>query len=119
MFTTYETYIHIASHEHKTEQSRGLYFSSINAAYVIGAVLSIFLVSRLDLPYLYLFIVVFGFLSLFTDKKIPIYKKQHIKEIFAKESFLHQFFREVFSLKPIKKAYLAIKSYPRSMIYSL
>lgn len=119
MFTTYETYIHLASHDHNTQSSRWLYFSSINAAYVIGALFSVFLIPRIGFHYLYLFIVVFGILSLFTDKKIPVYKAKHLKEIFAKESFMHQFIREVFSLSPLKRAYLAITWYPKSMIYAL
>lgn len=119
MFTTYESYIHLVNHAPDTEQSRWLYFSSMNAAYVIGALLSVIIIPWIDLPYLYLFIVVFWIFSLFTDKKIPIHKKQHLKKLFAKESFLHQFIREVFSFKPLKKAYFAVLGYSRSMIYAL
>jgi len=73
----------------------------------------------MTLPYVYIFVIIFGILSLFADKKIVVHKKKNLKEVFAKESFLHQFIREVFSFKPIKDAYLAVKSYPKSMIYTL
>ncbi|AHB40832.1 Membrane protein [candidate division SR1 bacterium RAAC1_SR1_1] len=119
MFTTYESYIRLESKKHSPGNSRGLYFSSINAAYLIGAILSAVIINRIELPYVYIFVIIFGILSLFTDKKIVIHQKRHLKEVFSKESFLHQFIKEVFSFAPLKRAYIAVKGYSKSMIYTL
>lgn len=119
MFTTYESYIRATADQENTEDSRWLYFSSINAAYVIGAILSALIIPHISLPYVYIFVIIFGVLSLFTDKKIVVKNKEHIQKVFAKESFLHEFIREVFSLAPLKRAYTAIKWYPKSITYAL
>ena len=61
MFTTYRTLYGKKSHQHNRSKVFGVYFSSINMAYVIGALLSAFLVSYIELPYMYLFVVIFAF----------------------------------------------------------
>jgi hypothetical protein len=40
---------------------------------------------------------------------LPRLEKEQFQKIFGKETFLHQFFREVFSLKLIKKTLLDMK----------
>ncbi len=118
MFTTYEAYIHltkIADHDDRT--SRSLYFSSINAAYVIGAMISYFLVQWVSLPYLYLFIVLFSIVSLSADRKIPLLHFHKIKTFFGETDFLRYFFGEVFSFGPLKRTYAALKFYPKSIFY--
>lgn len=119
LFVTYESYIRATTDNHHSEGSRWLYFSSLNAAYVIWAIISSFLVVWIELPFLYLFIVLFTILSLFSDKKIPLTNKKHIKEVFAKESFLVQFVKKVFSFKPFIKTFVVLKAESRSFLYSL
>lgn len=119
LFITYEAYIRVSIDNHHSENSRWLYFSSLNAAYVIWAIISSVLVLWIDLPFLYLFIVLFSILSLFTDKKIPFTTKNDIKEVFSKESFLRQFIKKVFSLTPFKKTILILTSESRSFFYCL
>ncbi len=119
LFVTYESYIRATTDKHHSEESWGLYFSSLNAAWVIGAVIASFLVVFLKLPFLYLFIAFFAILSLFTDNKIPLRDKDKLKELFAKESFLRQFVRKVFSMKPIKKTVVFLKESPKKFIHIL
>ncbi|MDD3262293.1 MAG: MFS transporter [Candidatus Absconditabacteria bacterium] len=119
LYITYESYIRTTTDKHHSENSRGLYFSSMNAALVVGAVIGAFLVKWISLPYLYLFIVLFTILSLFSDKKIPIIKKKQIKEILGKDSFLLDFIKRVFSLKPFIRTFIVLKSESRSFMYSL
>lgn len=70
MYTTYRSlYGNNSSSENRT-QIFGVYFSSINIAYVIGAIISSWLVAWLDLPYMYLFIVIFAILSILQDGNI-------------------------------------------------
>jgi uncharacterized membrane protein YfcA len=82
----------------------------MNAALVIGAIISSFIVKWISLPYLFLFIVLFTLLSLFSDRKIPIIKKEHFKDVFGKESFLFQFIKKVFSFKPFIKTFSLIRN---------
>lgn len=70
MFTTYRTLYGKKSKSHNRSKVFGVYFSSINMAYVIGALISAVLVSYIELPFLYLFIVIFALLSLLQDGKI-------------------------------------------------
>jgi len=118
MFTTYEAYIHLTkTADHDDRTSRWLYFSSINAAYVVWSIISYFLVQRVSLEYLYLFIVLFSILSLSSDKKIPLLHFHKIKKFFGKTDFLRYFFGEVFSFGPIKRTYAALRFYPKSIFY--
>lgn len=119
LYITYESYIRTTTDKHHSESSWGLYFSSINAALVVWAIIWSFLVRRINLPYLFLFIVLFTILSLFSDKKIPIIKKKQIKEILWKDSFLLDFIKRVFSLKPFIRTFIVLKSESRSFMYSL
>jgi MFS family permease len=118
LFITYETYIRTHTDKFHTENSRWLYFSSLNAWYVLGAIICAFLIQWVDLPFLYLFIVVFSLLSIITDRKIP-FKKNELKKMFGKQSFLEYFLREVFSWKPFKKTYKTIKTESQGFFYSL
>lgn len=119
LYITFESYIRVNVDKNDSESSWGLYFSSTNAALVIWSVLSALLIQWIDLPYLYLFIVLFSILSLFSDKKIPLKKKKEIKEIIGKDSFLLDFVKKVFSLKPFIKTFTILKWESRSFIYSL
>jgi len=119
LFVTYESYIHISTNHNNSENSRWLYFSSINLAYVIWAIVSSFLIWWFDLHFLFLFIVLFSILSLFTDRKIPITKKEHIKNIFWRNWFLKQFIKKVFSVKPFFKTFDLLKRESNWFFYSL
>lgn len=119
LFTTYETYIHLVNIAQDGRDSRGLYFSSINAAYVLWAIVSYFLVQFVPLEYLYLFIVLFSIISLGTDKMIPILSFRKVKRFLAEWDFFKMFFREVFSFGPLQRTYAAVKQYPRSLYYVL
>lgn len=119
LFVTYESYIRSVTDKHHSEESWWLYFSSLNAAWVVGAVIASFLIVFLKLPFLYLFIVFFSILSLFLDNRIPFRDKDKLKEILWKKSFLRQFVKKVFSAKPIKKTIVFLKESPRSFIHIL
>ncbi len=119
LFVTYESYIRATTDKHHSEESWWLYFSSLNAAWVIWAVIASFLVVFLRLPFLYLFIAFFAIISLFTDNKIPLRDKDKLKELFAKESFLRHFMRKVFSMKPIQKTIIFLKESPKRFIHIL
>lgn len=119
LFVTYESYIRATTDKNRSEESWWLYFSSLNAAWVVGAVIASFLVVFLDLPFLYLFIAFFAALSLFSDQKIPIHNKDNLKSMLSKKSFLRQFIKKVFSVKPMKNAIVFLKDSPRKFIHVL
>lgn len=119
LFVTYESYIRSVTDKNHSGESWWLYFSSLNAAWVVWAVIASFLVVFLELHFLYLFIVFFSILSLFLDNKIPLREKDKLKEVLWKKSFLRKFVRKVFSTKPIKKTIIFLKNSPKSFIYIL
>lgn len=102
IFTTFNSYIRHRVHKNKVVWSFSLFFSSLNFAYIVWALLSATFIGWLDLKYVFLFIVAFSVISFFTDKHLPDIKEKKKLHIFLKESFLHQFFREAFSLKAFK-----------------
>jgi MFS family permease len=110
LMTSYQSLIRQHEKKHGKSTAFGLYFSGFNFAYVIGALLAAILIQYVSLPYLYLFIGLFALISFFTDIKLPQLSKKKIKEFLGKESFLHQFFREVFSFAPIKKTFVALRN---------
>lgn len=56
----------------------------MNLAYVIGAILSAVLVYYIDLPYMYLFIVIFSMLSVVQDNKIQDFIKKKFTKSWKK-----------------------------------
>lgn len=142
MFTTYRTLYGKKSHQHNRSKVFGVYFSSINMAYVIGALLSAFLVSYIELPYMYLFVVIFALLSLMQDGKIQDFIKKkfsksrkkrdawnleyeidedmhNIKKLMWKKGVIANFYREITSFEPRKRMFVALKSYGRPMYIAL
>lgn len=147
MYTTYRSLYGNNSCSENRTQVFGVYFSSINIAYVIGAIISSWLVWWLDLPYMYLFIVIFGILSILQDgniqdfihhkvvhKRKPFGKKREKKlnpnyrlvkdfeslhNYLGKWGFLHNFWKEIFSLKAWKRTFAALRSYQRDMKVAL
>lgn len=116
LHTTYQTFVR----KHSSKGNRctifGLYFSSFNLAFVLGALISSVLVKYVQLPYLFLFIILFSFLSLFSDNHLPDISQKKFHELFGKETFLHQFFREAFSITLIKNTLKHIRSYPPKLM---
>lgn len=147
MYTTYRSLYGNNSHTENRTQIFGVYFSSINLAYVIGAIISSWLVAWLDLPYMYLFIVIFAILSILQDSNIqdfihnkvahkrkpyidkrekklnPNYRiakdLKSLRNYLGKNWFLHSFWKEIFSLKAWKRTLFALKSYSRDMKIAL
>lgn len=136
MFTTYRTLYGKKSKKTNRSKVFGIYFSSMNLAYVIGALISAFLVQYIELPFLYLFIVIFALLSLLQDEKIQIFfqkkfstnwnsysrkkeKKpinyeidegmQRVRKLLGKKGVIALLSKELFSLSPWKKVFAAIK----------
>lgn len=147
MYTTYRSLYGNNSRTENRTQVFWIYFSSINIAYVIWAIISSWLVGWLDLPYMYLFIVIFGILSILQDgniqdfihhkvihKRKPFGKKREKKlnpnyrlvkdfeslhNYLGKWGFLHSFWKEIFSLKAWKRTFAALQSYSRDMKIAL
>ena len=77
------------------------------------------MITKVDLPHLFIFIPIFALLSLLTDKKLPSLDKKKIKEFLAGQTFTQRFIHEVFSFRPIKKVIVKLKNYPGRMYYAL
>ncbi len=119
LFTTYQTFIRKNTRWWERGKSFWLYFSSINFAYVIGALISAYLITKVDLPHLFIFIPIFSLLSLFTDNKLPSLSKKKIKEFLKWQTFTQKFIHEVFSFNSMKKVISKLKTYSSRMYYAL
>lgn len=109
VLNTYQTYIRLYVKNENRRRGFWLYFSSANLALVLWALIVSLFIEKIQLPYVYLFISVFAMISLFTDNVLPRLNRQKISEIIWKESFLHQFFRGVFSLSNLKKIIISFQ----------
>lgn len=147
MYTTYRSLYGKKAQKKNRSQIFGVYFSSINLAYVIGAGISYFLVQYLELPYMYLFVVIFGIFSILQDSKIQDFirrkfsktrkrfsKKQvkkanllyeidedslDLTKMWGKKGTLACLIREFFSLAPWKRMFFALQGYGLPMYVSL
>ena len=119
LITSYESLMRKYGKKKNESTIFGLYFSSFNAAYVIGALLAAVLIKYISLPYLFLFIWLFACVSFISDTKLPNLSKKKIKEFLGKESFLHQFFREVFSFASIRRAFASLKTANKRLYHAL
>ncbi|MCX6823627.1 MAG: MFS transporter [candidate division SR1 bacterium] len=119
LLTTYQAFIRKHSKRNTRGTSFGLYFSASNLAYVVGALIAAVLVKYVDLPYMFLFISLFAVISFFTDKQLPRLSKEKIKAFLGRDTFIHRFFIEVFSLRAIKRAFLTMKDYSHRLYYAL
>jgi MFS family permease len=119
LMTSYQSLIRQYGKKENGSTVFGLYFSCFNFAYVIGALLAAILVQYITLPYLYLFIGLFALISFFTDTKLPHLSKKKIKAFLGKESFLHQYFHEICSFIPIKKAFASLKTANKKIYQAL
>jgi len=119
LLTTYQAYIRKHSKQNQRGAIFGLYFSSMNLAYVVWALFASLFIQYIQLPYLFLFVSLFAIISFFTDQKLPNLSKRKIKQFLGKDTFMHKFFREVFSLSAIKKVLLTMKNYSSRLYYAL
>ncbi len=119
LLTSYQSFIRNNAQKENRSTVFGLYFSSMNLAYVIGALIAAVLIQYTTLPYLFLFVAVFSVISFFTDKKLPNLSKKKIREFMGKESFLHNFFRQIFSIAPIKKTFVTLKNADKKLYNAL
>ena len=144
MFASYRTLYWKTWQEKNRSKVFWVYFSSINMAYVIWALLSALLVYYIDLPYMYLFIVIFSMLSVMQDAKLnklikrkttQTWKKlekfedniefeidedlHNVKKVMGKKWVLPTFLREIVSPKPWKKMFVILKSYGWPMYVAL
>ncbi len=119
LLTTYQAFIRKHSKHNQRGQIFWLYFSSMNLAYVVWALFASVFIQYIQLPYLFLFVSLFAIISFFTDQKLPNLSKRKIKEFLGKDTFIHKFFLEVFSLTAIKKVVITIKEYSHRLYYAL
>ncbi len=69
-FTSYRSYYGKSATKSTNNQVFGVYFSSTYIAEVFGSLIAALLVRHLELPYMYLFVVIFALVSLLEDQKI-------------------------------------------------
>jgi hypothetical protein len=119
LLTTYQAFIRKHSKKNTRGAVFGLYFSSLNLAYVIGSLIASFFIGYVELPYLFLLVSLFAVLSFFTDKKLPTLSKTKMKEFLGKDTFIHKFIIEVFSFHAIKNVVLTMKNYSTRLYYAL
>lgn len=119
LLTTYQAFIRKHSKKNIRGVIFGLYFSSLNLAYVVGALIASVIIGYISLPYLFLFVSLFSVISFFTDQKLPNLSKKEIRKFIGKDTFIHKFFVEVFSFYAIKKVIIKMKTYSFRMYYAL
>ena len=114
-FVTYYSAVRENCNKNHSETSRWLFLTWFDWAYVIWALISAIVISYIHLPYLYIFIAVFSFLSLLIDRKIPFYESQN-KEVAENHfDFIKKFCNRCFSIQPMKKMIISLKSSSRSL----
>ena len=141
-FTTYRNYYDKNANNENRSQIFWLYFSSINIAEIVGALISAAIVTYLELPFMYFFVIIFSLLALVQEQKIKTTLKkkwQQLKNrkkrkrkltfeeqlnlphdrIFEQEQFVPHFFRQCFSLAPRKKMFKMFKNYDKRIYTAL
>ena len=76
-FTTYRSYYSKKSTKADNAQVSGIYFSAMYLTEVVGSLIAAVLVNYLELPYMYLFVVIFSLISLLYDEKIKSIISRH------------------------------------------
>lgn len=109
LFTTYQTYIRKHTRKKKRGRAFGLFFASMNLAYIVGAVIAAAFIPYVPIAYVRLFVIIFAFVSLLIDRRIPKINKKKRKEYFGKHSFLYMYIHAVFNFKPIKRTWNLLK----------
>lgn len=119
LLITYQTFIRKHSKQNTRGLAFGLYFSSMNLAYVVWALLASVLIGHIQMPYLFLFIPIFALISFSIDKKLPDTNDGKTKELMSKGLFVRNFFLGVFSFRPIKNVIVRMKDYSTKLYYAL
>lgn len=76
-FTTYRSYYAKKTTKSDNAQISGVYFSALYITEVIWSLIAAVLVNYLELPYMYLFVVIFALVSLIQDEKIKSVLSRH------------------------------------------
>lgn len=146
-FTTYRSYYAKKSTKSDNSQIAWIYFSANYITEVIWSLIAAFLVSYLELPYMYLFVVIFSLVSLMQDQNIKavlssgynktwkrFYKRvkkeskttNQIKQnwnydqgFFGKGGFIHSFVNGCLSAESWKEIWWILCSYGWKMYVAL
>lgn len=139
MFTSYRTLYGKKTQKKNRSKIFGIYYSSINFAYVLGALISAVIIAYIDLPFMYLFIVIFALFSILQDRKsqnlnrAKILKKwekygnkkraisfhnidsKDMRVMVGKEGVMRTVFKEFFSFASRKKIFTTLKKYDHNL----
>ena len=146
-FTTYRSYYAKNSTKSDNAQLSWIYFSSLYITEVVWSLIAAFLVNYLELPYMYLFIVIFALASLVQDQKIKEIISKHynktrrnfynrlkketkqeseIKEktkseqpFFGERWFIHSFLKECMSFDSWREIWQILRKYNWKMYIAL
>ena len=114
-FVTYFSSVRENCNKNHSEASWWLFFTWYNGAYVVWALISALLIQFVNLPFLYVFIAVFSFLSLLIDWKIPFHEWNNKMVSENHFDFVKKFWKRCFSIQPMKKMIVSLKSSSRSL----
>lgn len=146
-FTTYRSYYSKQSTKTDNAKVSWVYFSAMYVTEVVWSLIAAFLVNYLDLPYMYLFVVIFALLSLLQDQNVKniiskhynqtrkkFYKRvekeskyvDNIEEreesdlaFFGKYWFVRSFFKECISWDSWKQVWEVLHKYDSKMYIAL
>ena len=114
-FVTYFSSVRENCNKNHSEASWWLFFTWFNGAYVVWALISALLIQFVNLPFLYVFIAVFSFLSLLIDWKIPFHEWNNKIVSENHLDFVKKFCKRCFSIQPMKKMIVSLKASSRSL----
>ena len=114
-FVTYFSSVRENCNKNHSEASWWLFFTWFNGAYVVWALISALLIQFVNLPFLYVFIAVFSFLSLLIDWKIPFHEWNNKIVSENHLDFVKKFCKRCFSIQPMKKMIISLKASSRSL----
>ncbi len=145
-FTTYRSYYAKKSTKSDNAQISGVYFSAMYITEVIWSLIAAILVNYLELPYMYLFVVIFSLASILQDEKIKTVLWKHYKtwknfykrlqkeseipdksseplafeqKFFGKGWFIHSFITWCLSLESWKEIWEILRKYNWKMYVAL
>lgn len=123
-YITNQTYLR----KHSTPKSRylavWLVFTAMNAGFVIGSLISATFINRIELPYVFLFVMLFSFGSLLVDfyltkkEKVLWLVQKYISRRTIKRVF-KTLVKEAFSFAPYRKIFSTLKEYNYRMYGAL
>jgi len=146
-FTTYRSYYSKKSTKVDNAQVSGVYFSAMYITEVIWSLIAAVLVNYLELPYMYLFVVIFALVSILQDEKIKsvlskrynktrkrFYKRvkkesksssnlsnnpEYEQRLFWKDWFIRSFVKGCLSTESRKEIWQLLKKYNWKMYVAL